>query len=60
MGRPKTTTESQSSRTSPVTFETVAEKKEAQAHAKRMGRPLAAQMKYLLQRDMEANPAPKS
>jgi hypothetical protein len=60
MGRPKTTTETQSERTSPVTFKTVAEKKEAQAHAERMGRPLAAHLKYLLQQDMLANPAPKS
>jgi hypothetical protein len=58
-GRPKTTTESQSSRTSPVTFDSVADKQAAQAHAKRMGRPLAAHLKYLLIKDMEANPAPK-
>lgn len=58
-GRPKTTTESQSSRTSPVTFDSVADKQAAQAHAKRMGRPLAAHLRYLLQKDMEANPAPE-
>jgi hypothetical protein len=57
-GRPKSTTESQSERTSSVTWDSVAQKQEAQAHAKRMGRSLAAHLKYLFQKDMEANPKP--
>jgi hypothetical protein len=54
--RPKSVLEDLSARISSVTWDSLAQKQEAQAHAKRMGRSLAAHLKYLFQKDMEANP----
>lgn len=58
MGRPKTTSESQSQRTVAITYASVEEKQFWQAHAKRRGTSLAALIKILLTEDYEAHPGP--
>ena len=62
MPRPKTATEPQGQRVAPVTFNSVAEKRAAQAHATRKGQSLAGLLKLLLAADMAADlathPAP--
>ena len=58
MPRPKTATEPQGKRVAPVTFNSVAEKRAAQAHATRKGQSLAGLLKLLLAADMAAHPAP--
>lgn len=54
MGRPKLTSddEPRQKRTVPITFTTVAEKTEMQAHAKRRGLTLAGLIKHLLTEDV--------
>lgn len=56
MARPTTTTEPQSKRSIQVTFGTIAEKAEMQAHAKRRGASLAGLLKMLLAADVQAHP----
>ena len=58
MGRPITTTEPQSKRSVQITFGTVAEKGQMQAHAKRRGASLAGLLKMLLAADLATHPAP--
>ena len=59
MGRPITTTEPQSQRSTPVTWESVSEKKTMQAHAKRRGNSLAGLLKMLLASDVAASSTAK-
>lgn len=58
MARPITTSEPQSKRSIQVTFSTVAEKSEMQAHAKRRGASLAGLLKMLLAADVASLPSP--
>ena len=57
MARPKTAIEPQGKRVAPVTFNSVAEKQAAQAHAASKGQSLAGLLKLLLTADMVAHPA---